>query len=340
MNELASAPASAAFSPMPDQNIPFRISLHGLVYFCRKLPALLATPGWEFRHFDPHQLSSHVPAALYLRRCDLAYCWGGRLSLGKYLSVAKLFGKKKVIMFWCGSDTLIARKEYDAGRVDAWVADRIHWAGSPWLADEIRTMGLTCKYVPSTWVEPPDSVSPMPKKFSVLAHLPSASRVELYGIDHLFEVARRLPHIDFRVVGILPGETLSAPSNVTVYGRFPSMFPFFRETSVFWRPARHDGLAFVSLEALAHGRHVLWSYPFPGCSLAPDAVSGYQEIQRLHDLHCRSQLQVNQFGIDYISENFRPSVIRDGILARWQNIIESSATAAPAARRCDDRNVS
>lgn len=324
---------------MANQPVSFRILLHGLVYFCRKFPALLETPGWEFRHFDPNTMAEHVPAVLYLQRCDLAHSWGGRVSMGKFLAVARFLQKKNVVMFWCGSDTLNARKEYDAGRADAWVAERIHWAGAPWLAEEVRAMGLQCEYVPSTWVESPDEVPPMPKKFSVLAHLSSASRVELYGIDHLFEVARRLPQIDFHVVGILPGETLAAPANVTVHGRVSSMYPFFRETSVFWRPARHDGLAFVSLEALAHGRHVLWSYPFPGCSVAGDAISGYQEIQRLYDLHCNGELQPNQSGAEYIAENFRPSVIRNGILGRWKKIIESPAGAA-AARACDNRTAS
>jgi len=176
----------------------------------------------------------------------------------------------------------------------------------------------------------------MPKEFSVLAHLPSASQVELYGIDHLFEVARRLPQIKFNVVGILPGESLRAPANVTVHGRVPSMYPFFRQTSVFWRPVRHDGLAFVSLEALAHGRHVLWTYPFPGCLVAPDAISGYQEIQRLYDLHCDGKLGVNQFAAEYIAANFSPPIIREGILARWKKIIQTPS-GDTAARYCDDQ---
>jgi Glycosyl transferases group 1 len=316
----------------------FQILLHGLVYFCRKFPGFLATPGWEFRHFDPHQLSAHIPAALYLQRCDLAYCWGGRVSLGKFLAMARLLRKKNVVQFWCGSDTLNARKDYDAGRVDSWVAERIHWAGSPWLAEEVRAMGLHCEYVPSTWVEIPNSVPPMPKEFSVLTHLPSESKFDLYGMDHLFEVARKLPQIKFNVVGILPGERLEAPANVTVHGRVPSMYPFFQNTSVFWRPARHDGLAFVSLEALAHGRHVLWSYLFPGARVAPNAITGYQEIQRLYDLHCDGKLQVNRFAAEYIAANFNPRIIREGILTRWMRIIQSlSGGYAPGY--CDEQAV-
>jgi hypothetical protein len=319
----------------PTREIAFRVFIHGLVYFCRKFPGFLDTPGWEFRHYDPHKLTAHLPATFYLHRCDLAYSWGGRLTQGKFLAMARILHKKHVVMFWCGSDTLNARRDYEAGRVDAWAADRVHWAGAPWLADEVRAMRLKCEYVPSTWVQIPDSIPPMPKKFSVLAHLPSSTRTELYGIDHLFDVARRLPHIAFHVVGLLPGETLEAPPNVSVHGRVASMYAFFRDTSVFWRPARHDGLAFVSLEALAHGRHVLWSYPFPGCKLAPDAATGYQEIQELFDLHCKGELPVNHFGADYVAANFNSSVIREGILARWKKIIQSPS-GDPAARYCDD----
>lgn len=323
----------------PKKEIAFRVLIHGLVYFCRKFPGFLETPGWEFRHYDPNMLTARLPATVYLHRSDLAYSWGGRVTPGKFLTMARLLQKKNVVMFWCGSDTLLARNDYDAGRIDAWVADRVHWAGSPWLADEVRAMGLKCEYVPSTWVEIPDAVPPMPAEFSVLAHLPSASRAELYGIDHLFKAARRLPHIQFDIVGILPGERLEAPANVTVHGRVPSMYPFFRRASAFWRPARHDGLAFVSLEALAHGRHVLWSYPFPGCQVAADAASGYEQIQNLYELHCEGKLGVNRFGAEYVAANFNPSVIREGILTRWRKIIQCSSND-PAARYCNERIVS
>jgi Glycosyl transferases group 1 len=324
---------------MRTQDNSFHVLLHGLVYFCRQFPQLLATPGWEFCHFDPNRLSELVPALAYLHRCDLAYSWGGRLTVGKFIAMARLLRKEKLVMFWCGSDTLLARRDFDAGRVDHWVAERIHWAGSPWLADEVRAMGLACEYVPSTWVHIPDTLPPLPQKFAVLAHISSAERVELYGIDYLFEVARRMPQVEFHVVGILPGETLSSPENVTVHGRVPSMVPFFERTSVLWRPARHDGLSFVALEALGHGRHVLWSYPFPESVVAKDATSGYEELQRLHDLHQRGELQLNRAGADYIAANFAPAVIREGLVSRWKRIIESPASV-PGAKYCGDRPTS
>lgn len=309
------------------------------MYFCRKFPGLLDSLGWEYRHFDPNRLADLLPAIAYLQRCDLAYCWGGRVTPGKFLAAARLLRKEKLVMFWCGSDTLTARADYEAGRVDSWIAERTHWAGSPWLAEEVRAMGLQCEYVPATWVNIPDVPPPMPEKFSVLAHLPSAARAELYGIDHLFEVARRMPHVQFHVVGILPGETLSGPENVMVHGRVPSMTPFFRQTSVLWRPARHDGLSFIALEALAHGRHVLWSYPFTGSVMAKDAATGYLAIHRLLDLHQQGQLQINQVGATHVASHFAPATIRDNILSRWKRILESESGAS-AAHFCGDRPAS
>ncbi len=324
---------------MRPKDEPLKILLHGLVYFCRKFPGLLNSPGWEFRHFDPNRLTELLPAVAYLQKCDLSYCWGGRVTLGKFLAASRLLQKKNLVMFWCGSDTLSARKDYEAGRVHPWIAERIHWAGSPWLAEEVRAMGLQCEYVPTTWVDIPYVLPPMPEKFSVLAHLSSAARVELYGIDHLFEVARRMPTVEFHVVGILPGETLSAPDNVTVHGRVPSLVPFYQRTSVLWRPARHDGLSFVALEALGYGRHVLWSYPFTGATIAKDAASGYLEIQRLHDLHLQGQLPINRLGAAHIAAHFEPSVIRNSLLSRWKRIAESES-GAPAPRYCGDRPAS
>ncbi len=315
---------------MQKAEISFRVLLHGLVYFCRMFPDVLASPGWEFRHFDPNRVSELLPAAAYLQRSDMSFSWGGRLTLGKFLSVSRFLGKDKLVMFWCGSDTLSARADFDAGRVDDWVANRIHWAGSPWLAEEVRAMGFPCEYVPATWVDVPETLPPMPRKFAVLAHLSSAARVELYGIDHLFAVARKMPFVQFHVVGILPGESLSAPDNVKVHGRVPSLSPFFRDTSVFWRPARHDGLSFAALEALAHGRHVLWTYPFTGAAVAGDAVSGYTEIQRLYDLHQRDQLEINGEAAEYISARFTRAKIREGVLSRWKRLIESGAGATEA----------
>lgn len=309
-----------------------RVLIHGLAYFSRQFPDLLQSDGWAIRHFGTEGSANLAAMIGYLHRCELVYTWGGRITSGKFLSAARLLQKKKVVMFWCGSDTLEAWPDFVAGRVDAWVANKVHWAGAPWLAEEVRAMGLPCEYVPSTWVNVPSEIPALPAKFSVLAYLPHADRVDLYGIDHVLEVARKMPEIEFNVVGLQPGQKLTAPPNVIVHGWTADMLPFFRETTVVWRPVRHDGLSFMALEAMGYARHVMWSYPFPGSNLVKDAVSGYAEIQRLADLHATGKLQPNTEASRRIAEQFSPERIRDGILSRWRNIVESTGGEAGAKR--------
>jgi len=260
-----------------------------------------------------------------LHRCDLAYSWGGRTTMGKFLAAARLLGKKNVVIFWCGSDVLEGQAEHRAGKSDPWVAERIHWAGAPWLADEVRAMGLRCEYVPITWVAPVEEISPLPKTFSVLSYLPDASRISLYGIDQVIEVARKMPYARFTIVGLRPGQSLKTPGNVTVRHHVPDLKQLFRDTTVVWRPTRHDGLSFTVLEALAHGRHVIWSYPLTGASLARDAATSGAELERLFDLHEANALDVNVKGAEFVARNFSPDKIRDEFLSRWRTIVEPDA---------------
>ena len=314
--------------PTNNEQVSKRVLIHGLQFFTNKFPAFLKSDGWEFRNYAPRWSVDLLAMTHQLYRCDMAYTWGGRVSMGKFLSMARRLGKQKIVMFWCGSDVLEAREEFDAGKMDPWVAGKIHWAGAPWLADEVRAMGLACEYVPSTWVPTVDRLHVLPDKFSVLAYLPSTERVNLYGIDQVLEVAAKMPSVDFSIVGLLPGQTLPAPSNVKLYGRVADLTPFYKNTTAVWRPARHDGLSFMALEALGHGRHVIWSYPFPTSFHSKDASTAQMELERLLDLHNARRLRLNHAGAELIAHDFSPDRIREGILSRWEQIIE-----APAASR-------
>lgn len=306
------------------KNEPIRVLIHGLAYFSQKLPAFLASEGWEFRNYAP-RWSMDLPATLYqLHRCHLAYAWGGRVTMGKFLLAARALNKQKLVTFWCGSDVLEARQEFQQGKAESWIADKIHWAGAPWLAEEVRGFGLRCEYVPTTWVQTVSRFDDLPEKFSVLAYLPDVERVSLYGIDQVIEVARAFPKIDFSIVGLRPGQTLAVPGNVKLYGRV-DLEPFYRNATVVWRPARHDGLSFMALEALAHGRYVIWSYPFSAAIHAREVTAARIEIERLWDLHNSAQLPLNLTGAEFIQRNFAPAKIKSDMLRRWKHIVESSS---------------
>ena len=314
------------------KNRPNRVLIHGLADFVAKFPSILKTDGWDIRSYDLHRFSHQLAMARYLQRCDLAFSWTGRITMGKFLSASRLLGKKKVVLFWCGSDVLYAQKEHQERKgVEPWIAEQIHWAGAPWLAEEVRAMGLDCKYVPITWVKLVTALAPLPQKFSVLCYTPTTERMELYGIDQVLEVARALPTVTFDIVGLLPGQKLDAPANVRLHGWIGDLTPFYRGATVVWRPTRHDGMSFMALEALAHGRHVIWSYPAPGVIQSGNAGTARVELERLLELHAGGSLELNYAGAQFVAKHFSPAIIREGMLSGWRNIIDSSLEERRAA---------
>lgn len=306
--------------------------LHGLKYFCEQFPAIVQGEGWEIRHHATDTVPSLLSLLREIRRTDLLYIWGARISMGKVLWAARLLGKKKVVMFWCGSDVLGAQEEFADGKLDRWVAGQIHWAGAPWLAEEIQALGITCEYVPVTWVPPVIRAMALPEDFLVLTYMPSVKRGKLYGLDRILTAARNLPHISFELMGLSQGEIPDPPKNLRIFGRTQDMTDFYRRASVYWRPVSHDGLSFMCLEALSLGRHVMWSYAFPHCVQTANVEQDQLEIERLYALHQSGALQLNQAGIKVVAENFSPERIKENYLQRWREIILSTESKEAGKR--------
>lgn len=312
----------------PDERnsgMPYRVVIHGLPHFCQKLAALVDREGWDVR-FHPHSSVVDLFAvANDLRHCDLAYTWGGRIDMGKFLWAARFLGPEKVVMLWSGSDALWAKKDHAAGKMHPWVASKTHWAVSPWIADEVRSVGLPCEYVQASFVQRVKNPLPLPARFSVLAYCPSADKAELYGWDQIVEVAKALPYIEFRIVGMRGSKSLLAPENVKIQGWTRDVAAVLQESTILWRPVQHDGLSFMVLEALSQGRHVLYSYPFSGCIHAKTPAMAIPELQRLASLHERQSLGLNTAGLQVIENEFSEDVVRKNLLARWEEIILPSA---------------
>jgi len=304
----------------------YRVVVHGLPHFCKKLSGILNCEGWNVRYHSRENAMALAGLANDLRRCDLAYTWGGRIDPGKFLWAARCLGTKNLVMLWSGSDVTYAHKDLAAGKLNSWIADKVHWAVSPWLAEEVRALGLQCEYVQASFVEPISDPQPLPEKFSVLTYLPSPDKADLYGWDQISEVARSCRSVEFQVVGLQEGQLTGIPPNVRVHGWAGDLAPFLERSSVLWRPVRHDGLSFMVLEALARGRHILYSYPFPGCVQVTSAAAARLEIERLLDRHDSKTLGLNQAGMEVISRDFNPAKVRADILGRWERIISKTHT--------------
>jgi len=152
----------------------------------------------------------------------------------------------------------------------------------------------------------------------------------------VLEAARQLPAVQFNVVGLRQPPDFLLPRNVRSLGWVPDLIPLLQETTVLWRPVRHDGLSFMVLEALAQGRHVIYSYPLSGC-IAADGEAAHAELKRLVALQESGSLPVNDKGIETINNEYSAEVVREELLRRWRDIIAEPATGEVAAHAAQAR---
>lgn len=298
------------------------ILVHGLFHCGQMFADFMSGDGWNFRYFPDTGIKNLTAMAGHLKSSDLAYQIGGRLTLGKFLFAAKIMDQRKIVVHWVGSDAVDYGKVARERRVTPWVVQKLHhWGVSPWLVQEVAALGVSCDLVhlPSSRV--PDSPSPLPSRFSVLVYMPDVRRGDLYGLDRILRVARELPDVPFKLVGLVHGAIADAPGNLSIHGRIPDLTGSYHQASIVWRPARHDGLSHMVLEALGHGRHVLWSYAFPGCIKVSDASDAGEQISRLHDLHQQGRLQLNWEGVEAIRKSYRPEQLKQNILMRLEQIL-------------------
>jgi len=280
--------------------------------------------GWEFRYFPDSGVHNLASMAAYLGSSDLAYQIGGRITLGKFLFAARVLDLDKIVVHWVGSDAVDYKPLARDGKAEPWVVHvPHHWGVSEWMVREVLGLGVPCEMVPLPATKIPDSPSALPERFTVLVYMPDVRRGDLYGLDRILQVTRDLPHIPFEMVGLTHGRIADLPKNLRVHGRISDLTGWFQRASVVWRPVRHDGLSQMVLEGLAHGRHVLWSYPFPGCVHVKEADEARDRITTLYEQHENGCLQINWTGVEVMSDQFHPGRLRREILVRLEQILDS-----------------
>jgi hypothetical protein len=300
------------------------VLVHGLVYFGQVFADFMTGDGWEFQYFPDHGLGNLAAMTSALRNCDLVYQIGGRVTVGKFLTAARFFGRDRIVMHWVGSDTLDQQTIAAAGKTDSWIRKHVHhWSDSQWIHSEVAALGISSDLVPLPSPRVPELPAPLPCEFCVLVYVPSVQRSTLYGLDMILEVATRLPEVRFELVGLRDGPFVGEmPSNLHLHPRLENLQVFYERASVVWRPARHDGLSWMVLEALGYGRHVLWTYDFPGCSKITCATQAAAYLRELYNLHQRKELRLNERGCSFIQNGeYSPKNFKKRILARLEQII-------------------
>lgn len=248
---------------------------------------------WQKVRFIWHIISASV-----------LYQIGGHTRSGKVLKIAS-FLNVKIVMHWCGTDVLNARKAYSEDLMDSALLGRTtHLCNADWLQKELAQIGIAATLVPITGFptdipEPP----PLPKKFSILSYL-GKGREKFYGVDKLVELARSFPDIPIRVAGISTYSE-SLPQNIFLLGWVRDMDKEYQDCVLCLRLPEHDGLSHSVLEALSHGRYVGYVYDFPCTNHVVSAADIHELVRSLSERHGAGVLEVNSAGFRHISENHK-----------------------------------
>jgi hypothetical protein len=247
---------------------------------------------------------------LALLRSDVIYLIGGDLRRNRFYDLAFIFGKK-VVIHWVGSDILaMAEWRRQGKRFSSLLVNKAeHWAEVEWTAGELVDLGVKAKVMPLTPAAFPEKVNEIPQKFVVLTYLPPGKE-GFYGGDGLLKLAIQFPEIVFLAAASSPTErNPDWPSNLIPIGWVNDMAELYREVMVLVRLTQHDGLSFMVLEALAHARYVLWSYPLTGATCIRNYEEAAWALSELYHSFSEGQLTLNWAGREHVEKNFSPDVV-------------------------------
>jgi glycosyltransferase involved in cell wall biosynthesis len=312
-----------------------RLLLTGLEYFVHQLVESVFSSD-ECMVLAPrlNQVSSRFRRLTvileHLFRVDLWYQIGGYAGRGRIYKLANMLGVP-VVLHWVGSDVLAAQRYFDRHPEHLPSEVRLtHWAGAPWLVDELKRIGINARFVPlplktvGTFLsrEPP----PLPKNFKITTYL-SDQRPTFYGWDHILRLAKDFPDIEIIVIGSTGSFVRHHPPNVRFLGWVSDTFPVFADCTVVVRMTEHDGYGGTVQEALSLGRYAIWTYPFPGASVAEDYSSLCRHVNHLYKLHKKGRLFINEAGRTYMLENMHPKYLAAKIAQGLRHLLKNTGAS-------------
>lgn len=200
-----------------------------------------------------------------------------------------------VVYYWLGTDAAnaIAEESGRSGpdRFRRMAESATHVADSDSVREELATLGLsaTTAWLPAPNAPQEGDVVPLPGTFTVLSYVPDA-RVDFYDGQTILDVAERLPDAHFKIVGGTGSWLSRRPSNVEFLGWRDDIGLLYDQSSVLVRMLQHDSVSCMVVEALAHGRAVIYSSPFPNTIQVP--FNDADDLERaLKDLAARIEEQ-------------------------------------------------
>ncbi len=235
----------------------------------------------------------------------------------KLLEAALLrIGGRKVVQHFIGTDVLKLLRAPARKKLEACLVARFSTtaAVSQNLVDELRTVGVRARLVPfvsSKAYSLPEEIGWNPgPPWRILTYVP-ARRRDFYGFSKVVELARRFPEVVFQVLAMAPQDVRDddLPPNLDLLGWRDDVSSLLRECHGLLRVTEHDGLPNMVVEALAHGRYVVYSGTLPGCIHAPDVPELEAAVRTITE-----QRGPNRDGERFVQERFGRERIRGGFL--------------------------
>lgn len=302
----------------------------GFDYHSRFLARLLNqhSKRWHLEAFGAGRLNT-LRALLALREADVLISFGGP-GPGVALAESALARTIPVMVVWAGSDVLVAAENpFDLAVIKRRGYDNV--AVAPWLVDELATIGIDASHLAVGAVKTDDNIEPFPDVFRVLTYLPQSRRV-FYGEERVYEIARQMPDVPFTVLGP-GGRGLNAPQNVTFIGNVDNVQPHIDGSCALLRLTEHDGASVLVNEALARGRHVVWTHDYPGVHAVTDTNEASAALAGLREQHRQGTLELNKAGHDFVRRNFAPDDIARRFEAHLDHLAERRHTSGNGHRR-------
>lgn len=311
-------------------NKSLRVLVTGEPYFVRQLQAQLSSPFLDIMWLPDLKRISRVRRAWVLfralRSADVWYQLQGCAGRGWSCELALRLGVP-VVLHWLGTDVTDALRYFQAHPHQVALLRRMtHWTFSPWLKDELSTLGLEACFMPFPQVKalralqnPPP---PLPERFGLVTYIRD-ERPEFYGWEKILTLARSFPEIPIRVLGTRGEFAADVPANVEFCGWIEDPLPVLEAATVLVRVPEHDGLSGLVVEALALGRHVVWTYHLPGVHQVHDEAELIAEVQALYQTHQRGALALNLTGWEYVATQLHPQRAAERIAEALRGVAET-----------------
>jgi len=278
------------------------IAIMGNSYFGSKLAKQLSSFDRKNSYFfyDTNaKIIDKIKFALHLPFIDVVYSLSASIRTGGALKLALLFNKK-IVQHFIGSDVLSAQKDFEANNINNKLIEKSDYLCEvEWIEDELKEIEINSEIVPIMAYETFTNSKEI-ENFSVLTYL-GKTKEKYYGIDDFIRLANNFKEIKFKIAGIDSYRNL--PKNIKCLG-WTDLKKELQNSAVYIRNAKHDGLAFSVIEALAEGRYVAMNYKFPFC----DYFNNYSELENIirkkFVTYQRNALDINYDGIKYIKAEY------------------------------------